>query len=229
MTIMPKKINWDNLLDKAWMYTKIFFVSGIVCAMAFAWGTWYPNKWSKAKVNGELEHFYLEKIKDLDLREPEFSYNDDMQFVRAMHKCIDYINFTTPKDKRVPWEMVIGQAALESGWGKSRFATDGNNLFGIRTFTETTPHLLLVGVTEWPGWGVRKFSSKCDSVKEYFRLLNEHRAYKNFRTKRQVMLENNKPLDSIVLIKTLDKFSTTKDYDKRVIRMINKIKKLETK
>ena len=49
MTIMPKKINWDNLLDKAWMYTKIFFVSGIVCAMAFAWGTWYPNKWSKAK------------------------------------------------------------------------------------------------------------------------------------------------------------------------------------
>ena len=43
------------------------------------------------------------------------------------------------------------------------------------------------------------------------------------------MLESNKPLDSIVLIKTLDKFSTTKDYDKRVIRMINKIKKLETK
>jgi uncharacterized FlgJ-related protein len=43
------------------------------------------------------------------------------------------------------------------------------------------------------------------------------------------MLDKNKQLDSIVLIKTLDAFSTTKDYDKRVIRMINKIKKLETK
>ncbi len=55
--------------------------------------------------------FSLNYIKDLDLREPEFVYNDDIQFVRAMHKCIDYINFTTPKDKRVPWEMIIGQAA----------------------------------------------------------------------------------------------------------------------
>jgi|TARA_B110000971_G_C19945770_1_gene470977 flagellum-specific peptidoglycan hydrolase FlgJ len=229
MTIMPKKYNWDNLLDSCWKWTKITFAVSILCVSAYWYGTFKPNKWSTATVTAQLEQFYLEKIKDLDLREPEFTYSDDMQFVRAMHKCIDYINFTTPKDKRVPWEMVIGQAALESGWGKSRFATKGNNLFGIRTFTETTPHLLLVGVTEWPGWGVRKFSSKCDSVKEYFRLLNEHRAYKKFRTKRQVMLENNKQLDSIVLIKTLDKFSTTKDYDQRVIRMIKKIRKLETK
>ena len=43
------------------------------------------------------------------------------------------------------------------------------------------------------------------------------------------MFENNKPLDSFVLIKTLDKFSTTKDYDQRVIRMIKKIRKLEEK
>ncbi len=35
------------------------------------------------------------------------------------------------------------------------------------------------------------------------------------------------PLDPIALIKTLDKFSTTADYDKRVIRIINKIRKLE--
>ena len=95
---MPKKINWDNILNKAWLYTKIFFVSGIICALVFTWGTFNPNKWSKQKVNNELENFYLEKIKDLDLREPEFTYNDDIQFVRAMHKCIDYINFTTPKD-----------------------------------------------------------------------------------------------------------------------------------
>ena len=44
-----------------------------------------------------------------------------------MHKCINYINFTTPKHLRVPYEMIIGQAALESGWGNSRFAKEGKN------------------------------------------------------------------------------------------------------
>jgi uncharacterized FlgJ-related protein len=77
------------------------------------------------------------------------------------------------------------------------------------------------------GWGVKVFVSKCDSVKEYIRLLNEHPAYKEFREIRANMLKQNKQLDSLVLIKTLDKFSTTADYDKRVTRMIMKIRKLE--
>ena len=225
---MPKKINWDNILNKAWLYTKIFFVSGIICALVFTWGTFNPNKWSKQKVNAELEHFYLEKIKDLDLREPEFTYNDDIQFVRAMHKCIDYINFTTPKDKRVPWEMIIGQAALESGWGSSRFAVKGNNLFGIRTFTETVPHLKPSGVEKWSGWGVRVFASKCDSVKEYIRLLNEHPAYEDFRKMRAKMWAKNQKLDSKKLIKTLTAFSTTEDYAERVINMMSKIEKVQS-
>ena len=163
----------------------------------------------------------------MDLQEPEFTYNNDIQFVRAMHKCINYINFTLPKDKRVPYEMIIGQAALESGWGMSRFAKEANNLFGIRTWSKDTPHLLPHGIDKWPGWGVRAFASKCDSVKEYVRLLNNHNAYEDFRVLRQKMLDKNLQLDSIQLIKTLDKFSTTKDYDKRVIRMIKKIRKLE--
>jgi len=159
----------------------------------------------------------------MDLQEPEFTYINDTQFIRAMHKCIDYINFTTPKHLRVPYEMIIGQAALESGWGKSRFATEGNNLFGIRTWKETSPHLLPIGVEKWPGWGVKVFASKCDSVKYYVDLLNNHSAYEKFR---KLRLTTN---DSTLLIKTLDKFSTTADYDKRVIRMIKKIRKLEEK
>ena len=68
-----------------------------------------------------------------------------------------------------------------------------------------------------------------DSVKYYVDLLNNHSAYEKFRVTRELMFEDNKPLDSFKLIKTLDKFSTTKDYDKRVIRMINKIRKMEEK
>jgi len=223
------KFNWDKLLHTSWFYTKVLFaVMGLMVA-SYIYGTYKPNKTAIAVVNEDLDKFYIEKIEEMGLQEPEFTYSNDIQFVRAMHKCINYINFSLAKDKRVPYEMIIGQAALESGWGNSRFAVKANNLFGIRTWTESTPHLLPQGIEKWPGWGVRAFASKCDSVKEYVRLLNEHNAYKEFRVLRQKMLDKNLQLDSFQLIKTLDKFSTTPDYDKRVIRMIKKIRKLEEK
>ena len=49
---------------------------------------------------------------------------------------------------------------------------DGNNLFGIRTWNKDIPHMVAQGMgKKWAGWGVRIFASKCDSVKEYMRLL----------------------------------------------------------
>ena len=217
------KFNWDLLLHRAWFYTKVLFAVMALMTATYWWGTYNPNKSAIAVVNDELDKFYMNKIKEMDLQEPEFTYINDTQFIRSMHKCINYINFNTPKHLRVPYEMIIGQAALESGWGTSRFAKEANNLFGIRTWTKSMPHLRPQGIDKWPGWGVRIFASKCDSVKEYVRLLNEHPAYKEFRELRK------KTKDSLQLIKTLDKFSTTKDYDERVARMIFKIRELEKK
>ena len=217
------KFDWDNLLHKSWLDTKVFFAVLALMTITYYWGTFNPNKSAIAVVNEDLDKFYMNKIKEMDLQEPEFTYINDTQFIRSMHKCINYINFNTPKHLRVPYEMIIGQAALESGWGTSRFAKQANNLFGIRTWTKSTPHLLPQGIDKWPGWGVRVFPSKCDSVKEYVRLLNEHPAYEEFRKLRE------KTKDSLQLIKTLDAFSTTKDYDERVARMIFKIRELEKK
>lgn len=221
MIIMPKNFDWEKILNKTWYWSKIILALIILTLLSYGYGTFHPNKHAKSKVNLQLDLFYMSQIKEMDLREPEFTYNNDVQFVRALHKCINYVNFSTPKNKRVPYEMIIGQAALESGWGTSRFAMKANNLFGIRTFSQKVPHLLPMDVEKWSGWGVRSFASKCDSVKEYVRLLNEHPAYKEFREKRK---QTNDPL---LLIKTLDKFSTTADYDQRVIRIINKVRKLE--
>ena len=215
------KFNWEKLLHQSWFYTKVFFAILALMTATYYWGTFNPNKSAVAKVNDDLDKFYMNKIKEMDLQEPEFVYINDTQFMRSMHKCINYINFNTPKHLRVPYEMIIGQAALESGWGTSRFAKEANNLFGIRTWTKSQPHLLPQGIDKWPGWGVRVFASKCDSVKEYVRLLNEHPAYEEFRKLRE------KTKDSLQLIKTLDAFSTTKDYDERVARMIFRIRELE--
>ena len=223
------KFNWEKLLHKAWFYTKVFFAILALMTATYWWGTYNPNKSAIAKVNEELDIFYMNKIKEMDLQEPEFNYTNETQFMISMHKCINYINFNTPKHLRVPYEMIIGQAALESAWGQSRFAKEANNLFGIRTWNKDTPHLLPQGVTKWRGWGVKSFASKCDSVQYYVDLLNNHSAYKEFRELRQKMFDKNQMLDALQLIKKLDKFSTTKDYDARVARMIFKIRKLEEK
>ena len=215
------KINWHKVINKSWYWTKVFFVCFGIILGAYAYGTFNPNEYAEKKIFKIAENDYLVKVKQMELVEPSMEYTNDVQFVRALHRCIDYINFTLPHSKRVPFEMIIGQAALESGWGTSRFAKDAKNLFGIRTFSKNTPHLLPVGIKNWPGWGVRIFPSKCASVIEYVRLLNEHPAYKEFRELRE------KTQDPLKLIKTLDAFSTTPDYDQRVIRIIKKIRKLE--
>ena len=215
------KINWHKVINKSWYWTKVFFVCFGIIAGAYAYGTFNPNEFAEKKIFKIAENDYLVKVKQMELVEPSMEYTNDVQFVRALHRCIDYINFTLPHSKRVPFEMIIGQAALESGWGSSRFAKEAKNLFGIRTFSKETPHLLPIGIKNWPGWGVRIFPSKCASVIEYVRLLNEHNAYEDFRKLRE------KTQDPLKLIKTLDAFSTTPDYDQRVIRIIKKIRKLE--
>ena len=216
-----KNIDWQKVINKSWYYTKILFLCLGIILGAYAYGTFNPNEYAEKKIFKIAENDYLVKVKAMELVEPSMEYTNDVQFVRALHRCIDYINFTLPHSKRVPFEMIIGQAALESGWGSSRFAREAKNLFGIRVFSKDSPHLLPQGIENWPGWGVRIFPSKCASVIEYVRLLNEHPAYEEFRALRE------KTQDPIKLIKTLDKFSTTADYDQRVIRIIKKIRKLE--
>ena len=224
------KFNWEKLLHTSWFYTKVFFAILALMTATYMWGTYNPNKKAVKQANQELEIFYIQKIKDMELREPEFVYSNDIQFVRAMHKCIDYINFSLPRLDRVPYEMIVAQAALETGWGTSRFAVEGNNLFGIRTWDKNTPHMVPLGMgKKWPGWGVRIFASKCGSVKEYIRLLNEHPAYEDFRKARTNFHVKNLEPDPLILIQNIDKFSTTADYDKRVKRIIVKVRKLEEK
>ena len=201
------KFNWHRLLETSWLYTKVFFVVLALCVASYLYGTYKPNESAIAKVNEELDVFYMNEIKAMGLQEPEFTYNNDIQFVRAMHKCINYINFTLPKDKRVPYEMIIGQAALESAWGQSRFAVEGNNLFGIRTWDKDEPYLLPIPWTKWPGWGVKMYSSKCESVVDYLHILNNVHAFEELREARA-----NGVNDALELANYLDNYASKPTY-----------------
>ena len=211
--------------SKTWLWAKRIFWSILVLAIVYGVGTFYPNPIAKKWANEEIRQEHTKWAQNLGLVSKEMRYKNKKEFIKELGYCVDYINFTTPVDKRVPIEMLVGQAVLESGWGTSRFAKEANNLFGIRVFKSTAPHLLPLGVEKWQGWGVRVFKTKCDSVKEYIRLLNEHPAYEDFRTLRAQMQATNQPLDSVKLIKTLKAFSTTTDYASRVINMMSKIEK----
>ena len=208
---------------------KIFLSVITISFVLFLTGTFFPNPYTKHLIRKDVETFFTNWANELGLQEPVFEYNNDMQFVQAVRRCIDWVNFETPRFERVPMEMIVAQAALESGWGTSRFAVEGNNLFGIRTYDKEVPHMLLEGSTKWKGWGVRKFNTKCQGVQFFVELLNNHPAYSEFRDVRTRMLVLGQELDSKALVKTLKAYSTTKNYAERVNHIIDIIRKQEQK
>jgi len=220
MSIMLKrfKFNYKIILSIIVSYFIIFLI-----------GTFLPNPITKHLIKRDIETYYTNWANNLGLQEPAFDYNNDVQFVQAVRKCVDWVNFETPRFERVPTEMIVAQAALESGWGTSRFAVEGNNLFGIRTYDKDVPHMLLEGRTKWKGWGVRVFPTKCQGVEFFVKLLNNHPAYEEFRDVRTRMLVLGQELDAKVLIKTLKAYSTTKDYAERVNWIVDTIREQEQK
>ena len=107
----------------------------------------------------------------------------------------------------VPVSLAIAQAAKETGWGTSRFATKGNALFGQWTWSGEglKPKKAEEGQTH----KVMRFNSLQLSVRAYLRNLNTHKSYRNLRKARSELRKENKSLDSLILSKHLDKYAET--------------------
>ena len=119
----------------------------------------------------------------------------------------------------IPVSMTIAQAAKETGWGTSRFAQEGNALFGQWT---------------WDGEGIKpseadngsthkvmKFKVLQASIRAYQRNLNTHPSYKKFRIARAELRDEGKKLDSITLSRHLNKYAETgKEYIKVIHQII---------
>ena len=107
----------------------------------------------------------------------------------------------------VPASMAIAQAAKETGWGTSRFAQEGNALFGQWTWSGEgiKPSDADYGSTH----KVMKFRVLQASVRAYQRNLNTHSSYKGFRGARAELRYEKKPLDGLLLSEYLDKYAET--------------------
>ena len=149
---------------------------------------------------------------------------EEKNWLNSKFKQYGVINKDLPTLKirmdEVPTSMAIAQAAKETGWGTSRFAQEGNALFGQWT---------------WSGEGIKpseadndsthkvmKFKVLQASVRAYQRNLNTHSSYKDFRSARAELRDEGKKLDSIILSEHLDKYAETGKEYVRVLQQIIK-------
>jgi uncharacterized FlgJ-related protein len=186
----------------------------IVALAAFVLGTFFPNPVVKKKT----ENATIAWAKSLGFGPPRFEYNNNQEFITSLKKCIAYLNFEIPTNKHINTELIVAQAIVESNYGTSRFAREGHNLFGIRVWSKEG--MLPYKQPDYIDWRVRVFKSKCDSVKHYIEILNTKKVYAEFRRVRELTLNRN----PIAMAKTLDNFSTNKEYEKHVIEVINKLR-----
>ena len=120
----------------------------------------------------------------------------------------------------VPVSLAIAQAAKETGWGTSRFALEGNALFG--QWTWSGDGIKPAGADSDTKHKVMKFRVLKASVRAYQRNLNTHSSYKNFRQLRAQLRDDNTSLDSLLLADQLDNYAETgKEYTKILKQIIN--------
>ena len=197
------------------LLNKIIVIKYLTIALvAFVLGTFFPNPIAKKKT----ENAIIAWAKSLGFGPPRFEYHNDKEFVVALNKCIQYLNFEIPPSKHINTELIIAQAIVESDYGRSRFALEGHNLFGIRIWSKEG--MLPYRQPDTIDWRVRVFKTKCDSVRYYIEILNNKQVYAEFRKARDFTFNS----DPIRMAKALDNFSTNKEYEQKVVEVIKRLR-----
>ena len=120
----------------------------------------------------------------------------------------------------IPVSLAIAQAANETGWGTSRFALDGNALFGQWTYNGEG--IRPAGADSNTKHKVMKFKVLQASVRAYFGNLNTHSSYREFRKFRATARGNNEKLNSLILADYLAAYAATGTKYPKILKQIIK-------
>jgi len=197
-----------------------------VVVILFFGGIWYTVSAEKEEAQAlVLEKEVEEIVETLEAittyTRPDFERENNQTFINSTVACVDYIYNTTTDVFPVNLELLIAQAGLESAWGNSRFALEGKNLFGIRTYDLREPHMLPSNNPK--KWGVKVYMHECDSVQHYINILNNGTKFEEYREKR-----DNGVTDSLQLVNTLGAYASDKDYFPKVTRIIKMLREKYT-
>ena len=192
----------------------------------------------------ENERILADREKLLTVSKKKFTTDLEKQWIRQ--KLLEYkvkkgnLKELIVRMDIIPTSIALAQAAKESGWGTSRFALEGNAIFGQWT---------------WSGQGIApldresnknhkilKFPILRASVKAYQNNLNTHKSYSKFRQKRLALRDKNKKIKGLELTETLNNYAQTgTEYTKILnqiikqnrlmdfepVRLVNSVKKIE--
>ncbi len=127
----------------------------------------------------------------------------------------------------VPPSLALAQAAVESGWGTSRFAREGNALFGQWT-TAKGNGMVPAAREAGKQHKVAAFETPLQAVQSYMKNLNTHPAYKGFRKERTKMRRDGRPLSGMTLAAHLKAYSEKGEKYVELVRHIIQFNKLRT-
>ena len=120
----------------------------------------------------------------------------------------------------IPVSIAIAQAAKESGWGTSRFALEGNAMFGQWTYGKSG--IAPLKREKNKGHKVLRFPMLRSSVQAYKNNLNTHSGYREFRERRAELRRKNKKISGLELVDYLHNYAATgKEYIKVLKKIIN--------
>ena len=192
----------------------------------------------------ENERILADREKLIVLSKKKYTTDAEKQWLRQ--KLLEYkvkkgnLDELMVRMDIIPTSIALAQAAKESGWGTSRFALEGNAIFGQWT---------------WSGQGIAPLDRESDknhkilkfpilraSVKAYQNNLNTHKSYSKFRSKRSNLREKKKKISGLELTDTLNNYAQTgSEYTKILnqiikqnrltdfepVRLVNSVKKIE--
>ena len=146
----------------------------------------------------------------------DFQYSNKKEFVQGIINCTVLSNTFVPPPERVIILVSVGQAVLESNWGKSRFARLGNNFYGVMETDPTSRHLKPLGN---PNRMIRVYDRKCESVADYINILNNHPSFEEYQ---ELSLKQyiSGEVDPLAIVKTLKNYAIDPKYiDKLLVTM----------
>ena len=161
------------------------YIIGSLLIVAFAAGTFWPNWAVKKKVALSATDTLKNRARSFGLVEPLMHYYNQKTFIDAVSKCVDYLNFEYSSEQEIPKAIIIAMAMIESDNGSSRFALEGNALFGVRTWDANQPQLKAYKNLN-AKWGVKKYPTKCASVRDMIHILNTKPVHREFQRERSI-------------------------------------------
>jgi Bax protein len=199
----------------------------------------FPNDWATLTPISLRKRVFIAALLPLVLRENELVRSQRARVVRLLaqerrqraadqwlqERLIEYEVAPGAWDQllhrmgEVPVSLALAQAAIESGWGSSRFSLEGNAVFGQWT-QGSGRGMVPTGRPAGALYEVKTFRNLGASVAAYIRNLNTHRAYAEFRARRTTQRMSGSPVAGTEFASTLSEYAETGEVYVDLIRQV---------